>query len=355
MKKILLTILITSILLCSFTVFSFAAEETILNINDFDVKAFDNDTNESLNYDNFNVVFNDVKMKVYTIHSNVSKVLLLSDSLNLNSDHEYNLSFVYSCTNVSTSSLVVTLAYYNSANRLVKSDVIDLVFRPNENNNNFSVDFKPNVDDLDSGYNIRLEIAYLNTSTNMSYFRISENIKLIDKDDDTGFFEEIIASIKELPDKIKNFFTDLGNTILEGLQYLFIPEDDYFSNTIDELFEFFENKFGLFILPITLTIRVLEEFSDLSSGSGIIPMINFEIFDIQLFNMDEINLKQLIETANNSILTKTGFNLYEFYLMFVDVLILLAFARLVKRKYNAMFDTGAFDEIIEIYNQRRSN
>lgn len=355
MKKILLTILITSILLCSFTVFSFASEETILNVNNFDVKAYDNDTNATLNYNSTSGVFNEIPMKVFTINSNVTKVLLLSDSLNLNSDHEYNLSFVYACTNLSESSVVVSLSYYNSSNKLIKSDVIDLIFRPNSSNNNFSVDFKPNVSDLSEGYNIKLEISYFTTSSNSAYFRISENIKLIDKDDDSGFFEEIIASIKEIPEKIKNFFTDLGNTILEGLQYLFIPEDDYFSNTIDELFEFFENKFGLFILPITLTIRVLEEFTDLSSGSGIIPMINFEIFDIQLFNMDEINLKQLIETANNSILTKTGFNLYEFYLMFVDVLILLAFARLVKRKYNAMFDTGAFDEIIEIYNQRRSN
>lgn len=64
-----------------------------------------------------------------------------------------------------------------------------------------------------------------------------------------GFFtslgETIGGFFSDLAEKIKGFFIDLGNTILDGLKFLFVPSDNLFLDLIDLIHE----KFG-FIFQI---------------------------------------------------------------------------------------------------------
>lgn len=222
------------------------------NIDDMSVKAYNNETEESLQFSFVDGVYNDEPMRAYTIISTVDKVLLASKSLNLNSDHEYNLSFKYACTNLDSTVLMVMLSYYSSSGTLIKTDVIDTVFRPASGNNSFNVDFKPDLEGVSSGYNIKLEIGFLTTSTNTAYFRISQQINLDDKDDDSAWYQKIIDGIKEIPEKLRDFFTALGDrigTFFSDLKDSFSSDVDdqtdsqggFFSDLGDRISTFFDN------------------------------------------------------------------------------------------------------------------
>ncbi len=135
--------------------------------------------------------------------------------------------------------------------------------------------------------------------------------------------------------KIGNFFKDLLDGILEGLKKLFIPEDDYFKNWFDDFKTYFEEKLGFIATPFTIIIDFVNSYLNLSSSNDII----IDVPDITVPNFEE-----------NKIISATTFNwsqtlrskqalntLWQLYLSFIDVYLILNFINLCESKYNRIF------------------
>lgn len=73
-----------------------------------------------------------------------------------------------------------------------------------------------------------------------------------------NFFNNLKESIEVKIDAIQQWFSDLGNDILEGLKKLFIPEEGYFDNYSEEFKTWADNHLGF----IYSTVDVVSESVD---------------------------------------------------------------------------------------------
>lgn len=188
-----------------------------------------------------------------------------------------------------------------------------------------------------------------------------------------GTLKSVLANIINLPKNIANslgsFFTDLGNkvvnlgtTIINGLSSffadlgnkivnlgttiingikdtlisLFIPENDYFTNWLNDFKITLENKLGFLLYPFELFIDVINRFLSLNDGSGIIsiPEVKVPNFDYTIIEAQEYNLKELYET--NHIKT-----IHTIYLYFIDILLVVGLVNLALKKYNSTIGGNA--------------
>lgn len=89
--------------------------------------------------------------------------------------------------------------------------------------------------------------------------------------------------LKENEDKNTNIITEalsaLGNFIIEGLKSLFIPSDDFFQNWYTDLYNFFNDRLGLFMLPIDIVIQLINVYINTDSSFAGIPFPEFKWID----------------------------------------------------------------------------
>lgn len=376
MKKIL-TIILVSCFLFNFSFSCFAADGTdSIKASDMDLTvevSYSGDSTgtdvtadcetliwNSTSYSQFNGFFT-VKLPA-SIHSDsVSQFVLLSDNFKVTADHEYDLSFEFgSFGNYTQGIFSVHLIYYDSIGTEIKNQTLYVSNEIPNNPKSVDFSFKPDVSDIDGGYTCQLKFAFLNTGkqTSNMYYCISEEINLIDKDDDSGWFQKILnkindvwESIKSLPDKIGAFIQNIASDISEGLKELFIPSENYFNDKLSELQTFFDEKFGVFAFPFTLIISILELYNNVGNGTGILHLNEFSIGNNVFLEARDINLKELILNFSQELYVNSGIDLYEIYLAFIDVIILFAFVRLIKNKYDKMINNGSFDNTYDIMNE----
>lgn len=136
---------------------------------------------------------------------------------------------------------------------------------------------------------------------------------------------------------------DLPNQFLNMLKGLFIPEDGYFENWFNDLKTFFEEKLGFLATPLTLFIDFVNMYLDLNATEDII----INIPDITVPNFD--NHKIISATSFNwsqTLKSKDSLNtLWQLYLSFIDVFLILNFLNLCENKYNKIFggDTSNYE------------
>ncbi len=164
----------------------------------------------------------------------------------------------------------------------------------------------------------------------------------------------IWETIKSIPSTIGNFFTDLGdkiggfftnllNGILDGLKSLFIPGDGFFKTWFSDFKTFIEDKLGFLSTPFTIFIDFIESYSDLSSSNDIVINIpditvpNFE--DYKIISATTFNWSQTLKSKTSLL------NLWNLYLDFIDVFLILNFIGLCERTYNRIFggDTSNYE------------
>lgn len=182
-------------------------------------------------------------------------------------------------------------------------------------------------------------------SVNAAYYT-KKSADLIEQENNSllgGIFENtknLFDGIMQLPDKIatslKGFFdnvvesiNNLANTILEGIKNLFIPNDEYFSNYFDELYEFFTQKLGILMLPIDIIIDLFNGIMNINEGDGIIHIQEIKYMDVVLVQKQDYNLKNVIVEVMG--------NVYDIYYLFVDMILLSMVLNMARKK---------FDEII---------
>ena len=148
---------------------------------------------------------------------------------------------------------------------------------------------------------------------------------------------------KDLGDKIGGFFTNLLNGILDGLKSLFIPGDGFFKTWFSDFKTFIEDKLGFLSTPFTIFIDFIESYSNLSSSNDIVINIpditvpNFE--DYKIISATTFNWSQTLKSKTSLL------NLWNLYLDFIDVFLILNFIGLCERTYNRIFggDTSNYE------------
>ena len=155
---------------------------------------------------------------------------------------------------------------------------------------------------------------------------------------------------KDLGDKIGGFFTNLLNGILDGLKSLFIPGDGFFKTWFSDFKTFIEDKLGFLSTPFTIFIDFIESYSNLSSSNDIVINIsditvpNFE--DYKIISATTFNWSQTLKSKTSLL------NLWNLYLDFIDVFLILNFIGLCERTYNRIF--GGDTSIYEYYTTENS-
>lgn len=245
-------------------------------------------------------------------------LVILTEPFSINSEHEYNISFDWGFAQTNNNAVcVIYLNYYDVDGNLIKEQLIGQQNGDAANKlHSIDVDFKPDVSGLESGYKCSLMIGIQCTNTlplKADIYFISQEINLIDKDDDSGWFqkiinkiEETINNIKQIPEKINQKLTELKDGIGEFFTQL--GED------IKGFFEMLKNYLLYFQHPVTLNsegVLVDENGEPIytnpfdSALSDVEATVNGWIADIKQFikDMDEsrIEVSGYLETGTGFI------------------------------------------------------
>ena len=395
MKK-LFSILLSFVLLFNFfSISSFAAEPAPVQISSFKVEAYQSTGTSSTNITS-DLDISKITSGTYsglTCYSYPYSLtadyrdLFLSSAFQINLNHEYHLDFKYAFSNSSSATFYVTLLYYDSSDNVI--DFQQLYLKENLKSSSVqsvNLNFKPNVS-VNQGFTCRLEFSFNQSRVSTQKFYISSSFSFYDKDDNSavlnaitsgvndannkldaleeqvdglgntisdglsglgdrisGFFDNLVNSITGLGDRIGDFFTDLknsfiesitnlGNAILEGLKSLFIPSDDYFDNLINDLKSYFEQKLGILMVPLQIITLIMDLFSNLKTGSGVLHIPDITIFDVTIISRTDFDLGSYF----NDFLNKVGKYAYpDVYYVCTDVLIIFMLVNFCRKKYNSI-------------------
>lgn len=201
-------------------------------------------------------------------------------------------------------------------------------------------------------FSIAKDSTLILSAENVCVNRIDDTNNKLDEAENTR--KGIWETIKSIPSTIGNFFTDLGNKIsgffkelLEGiiqaLKDLFIPGENYFSTWYNDFKDYMEQKLGFLLTPFSIFIDFIETYSNLSSSSDIV----INIPDITVPNFEEHKIVSATSfNWSQTLKSKTSLlNLWNLYLDFIDVFLILNFIGLCEKTYNRIFggDTSNYE------------
>ena len=365
-KFVISIILILSILF-SLSIFTYAADDGTINTIDLDYKVFVDNLPESDGSSSYDVTYNtEVSLVssgrwkgfikyILPLSTNydtdrILAYMILDDNFDVNTGHEYNINFDYGVNIALPYNLVIRLVYYDVSGSIIKEQYIAQVDHEKntaETIQSINVDFLPDTENITGGFKCQLEIGMVQTGFNHSsinqIFYFSSNINLSDKDDNSGWFQKIIAkindvweSIKSLPDKIGAYIQQIATDITDGLKSLFVPEDGFFDTKKQEMEIFLEEHFGVIFTAPNILITIIEKLLTVEVSEPIIsfPKIQFDLLGTEYSLIDKeihLNLSDFVAYGSPYHI------LYKFYRAFATGFLIVAFANYCKNKYDYLF------------------
>lgn len=151
-----------------------------------------------------------------------------------------------------------------------------------------------------------------------------------DTNDDTSNWS-LWDFIKGIFEKIGNVLEGIGNLVtdlISGLISLFVPSSDFFGNVFTDLNDWFEIKLGFIFYPFQFFMNFFDRLLNIEFTEPIIsiPDIKEPFSDEILIHAVEFNFNSLLEDER----INTAHN---YYLMFVDVILIIGFINLLKNKF----------------------
>lgn len=127
------------------------------------------------------------------------------------------------------------------------------------------------------------------------------------------------------------------------LKSLFIPSDDFFTNWLDDLNEYFGDTFGILYYPFEILIDFLNRVSSLAdTGTAIIKVPEFKLS----FMGHTATIFSATSFDFNDILTSETYkNLHSIYLTIVDVILWLGVVYLANKLFHTIFGGIRDDDI----------
>lgn len=177
----------------------------------------------------------------------------------------------------------------------------------------------------------------LDPSSSATYEKVDEILQ------DVGQVNDKLDQAEETRKGIWQTIKDLPNAFLDMLKSLFIPEDGYFEDWFNDLSSFFEEKLGFLATPFTIIIDFINRYLELDSSSDIV--INIPEITVPNFE-DHVIVEATTFNWSETLKSKEALNtLWQLYLAFVDVYLILNFINFCENKYNRIFggDTTQYE------------
>ena len=142
----------------------------------------------------------------------------------------------------------------------------------------------------------------------------------------------------------ENFFgKKLVELILDGLKTLFVPSDDFFSNWLDDLNQYFSDVFGILYYPFDLLIDFLNRFGNIAGSD---PIINIPEFKLEFMGFSAVLIKSFSYNFNDLLTNNTLKTIHDIYLSFVDIILWLGIVYLASNLIKHIIGTMS-GEIID--------
>lgn len=106
--------------------------------------------------------------------------------------------------------------------------------------------------------------------TNLYNKMNQQHVEKLQSDQDTR------DTITEESEKSRNFIVD---GIINGLKSLFIPSDDYFKAWFDDMYAFFNDRFGFLMFPVDLLVQMVNLYLNADSSFAGVPFPEFKWID----------------------------------------------------------------------------
>lgn len=295
------------------------------------------------------------------------KYVVLTEDLSLQSNHEYSLNFDYGYLAVDeVNSFSVSLLYYDANGNETHAESLYSFSPLTASPVNVSFNFKLDEQYTTKGYSCKISFTFFqsynaNYTSGNSFYFLSDEIELIDKDDDSGWFqkiinkiEETISNIKQIPEKINqkltelkesitNAFVELKENLIEGLKGLFVPSDGFFEEKKAELELFLEDHFGILWTAPNIMISTIEQLLTMSpeEPSITMPAIQFT-WENELITLTEPMTVHFNDYIGEGTPLETFYN---FYRVFVTIILIFLFINYCLKKYHYIF--GKDGEAVE--------
>lgn len=143
----------------------------------------------------------------------------------------------------------------------------------------------------------------------------------------------------------KNIFTsilDLPNQISTMLQGLFLPTQNDLMDLLDDLLDWAEEKFGVLGQLLSITTTFVEKFYLIDDSADVvinIPEITIPNFEEEtpIIQQQTFNWTELLEDRESI------YTLWQFYLDFIDVIIIIAFLHFCESVYEDIMEERHID------------
>lgn len=172
---------------------------------------------------------------------------------------------------------------------------------------------------------------------------IDEQTNTIKENTETNknIFEKIGEILSYINPFSENFFAyKLLELLGELLKNLFIPSSEFMQEWISDLSSFLKDRLGFLTYPVSLIIDFLERFDKLDST--VEPIITTP----ELKLMNTVLLSSYTYNFNDLLKNETFKMLHDFYLLFVDVIMIIAFLFFANKVVGTIFGESVTDDII---------
>lgn len=158
-----------------------------------------------------------------------------------------------------------------------------------------------------------------------------------------GIWETIKTILNLLNPFSEDFFAyKLVDILLEGLKSLFVPDAEFFSNWINDMNSYFGDRFGLLYYPIEIVIEFMTRLYNLSNSLDDNFVLTFP--DLKFMNTTLIGGFSF--DFNTFLSDDTFKNVYDIYLICVDVVLILGLVVLCKNTFADVFGGKFVDDVV---------
>lgn len=155
-----------------------------------------------------------------------------------------------------------------------------------------------------------------------------------------GTLKEVLSYINPFSE---NFFViKLIELLVDALKGLFVPSSDFFNNWVNDMNEYFGNRFGLLYYPVELVVEFLTRLYNLSTSLDSSFVLSFP--DLKL--MDTVLISGFSFDFNTFLQDETFKNIYNIYLISVDVVLILGLVILCKNTFVDIFGGKFIDDVV---------
>ena len=236
-RKLSLFFSLILLMSCSFGISAAAAEVEGFFTADMELEAFsrsdgvDTDITDKITVgaDTYDGV-NSTRYTVPLTTGKQARFITAYQGENLNSTHEYNLSFKVQSSLPSSTSFICYLYFYGPSGDLISVQTLATLSGSSFKSgwNDVSINFVPNISNLTTGYTNKIVFQFISESNSLQYFRLSNFVELTDNNSSDSLLRDILYAITTLDTNIDGYFNRLEFTLIKQLYNLDNNIDSYF-------------------------------------------------------------------------------------------------------------------------------